>query len=275
MTVLIMGGDARQIYCAGRLSLEPGFDVRRLALGTEDFLGETAPCDILLLPYKPLQGKTIAGTSGENGEEVYLAEALNLVKDGGAVFAGKMDDETVKSLKQRKIAVHDWFSDEALTLENARLTAEGASQIITKNAPGGVSGSKILILGWGRVAKACAGLFGRMGSDLSIAARRRETLTDCIYTYAGFIDPVKISEADVIVNTIPARVFGEDELKRMKKGSFILELASKPYGIDFDSARKLEIPAILASGVPGKYTPEEAGRALAESVLRHLKEGDA
>ncbi|MCD8106992.1 MAG: hypothetical protein LUE20_03380 [Oscillospiraceae bacterium] len=274
MNILIMGGDARQIYCAGRLSLEPGFDVCRSALGTEDFLGETAPCDLLLLPYKPIQGETIAGTSGENGEEVYFKEALSLVKDGGAVFAGKMDDEIINSLEVRKIAVHNWFSDKALTLENARLTAEGASQIITKNAPGGVSGSEILILGWGRVAKACAGLFGRMGADLSIAARRRETLTDCIYTYAGFIDPSKISEADVIVNTIPAQVFGEDELKHVRKGAFILELASKPYGIDFEKARELGIPAILASGVPGKYTPEEAGRALAESVLWHLKEGD-
>ncbi len=274
LKILIIGGDARQIYCAGRLALEPGFTVRRVALGTENFLGETAPCDVLLLPYKPVQGSGIAGTADANGEEVNLSDALNLVKDGGAVFAGKMDNGVVESLKSRKIAVHNWFSDEALTLENARLTAEGASQIITKNAPGGVSGSKILILGWGRVAKACAVLFGKMGAAVLVAARRRETLTDCIYNYAGFIDSEKISEADVIVNTIPARVFGEDELRHVKRGAFLLELASAPYGIDFDKARELGIPAILASRVPGKYTPEEAGRALAESVLRHLKEGD-
>lgn len=245
-----------------------------MTLGTENFSGETAPCDVLLLPYKPEQGSSIAGSADINGEEVYLSDALNLVKDGGAVFAGKMVDGIVNSLKARKIAVHDWFSDEALTLANARLTAEGASQIITRNAPGGVSGSKILILGWGRVAKACAGLFGKMGAGVTVAARRRETLTDCIYSYAGFIDPEKISEADVIVNTIPARVFGEEELSHVKKGAFILELASKPYGIDFDKARELGIPAILASGVPGKYTPEEAGLELAEAVLRKLKEGD-
>ncbi|MCD7772284.1 MAG: hypothetical protein LUH23_09420 [Oscillospiraceae bacterium] len=275
MNILILGGDARQIYCAGRLALEPGVSVRRVALGTDAFSGETAPCDVLLLPYKPEQGSAIVGSADANGEEVNLSDALNLVKDGGAVFAGKMDDETVKSLEARKIAVHNWFSDEALTLANAKFTAEGASQIITKNAPGGVSGSKILILGWGRVAKACAELFGKMGARVLVAARRRETLTDCIYNYAGFIDPAKISEADVIVNTIPARVFSEEELKHVKRGAFLLELASAPYGIDFDKARELGIPAILASGVPGKYTPEEAGRALAEAVLRHLKVGEA
>lgn len=268
MNILLIGGDARQIYCAGRLALEPGFTVRRFALGTEDFSGETAPCDLLLLPYKPIRGETIVGSVGENGEEVSLSDAMRLVKDGGAVFAGELDAETVDSLKLRNIAVHNWFSDETLTLANAKLTAEGASQIITKNAPRGVSGSKILILGKGRVARACSELFGRMGAEVSLAARSQEHPTD-------FIDPEKISEADVIVNTIPARVFGEKELSRVKRGAFILELASKPYGIDFDKARELGIPAILASGVPGKYTPEEAGRALAESVLRNLKEGDA
>ncbi|MCD7847523.1 MAG: hypothetical protein LUG49_05805 [Oscillospiraceae bacterium] len=267
MNILIIGGDARQIYCAGRLALEPGFEVRRFALGTDAFSGEVAPCDVLLLPYKPVQGETIVGSVDATGGEVYLSDTLNCVRDGGAVFAGKMDNEVVDSLKARKIAVHNWFSDETLTLENARLTAEGASQIITKNAPGGVSGSKILILGKGRVAKACAELFGKMGADVMIAARSKEHPTD-------FISPDEISNADVIVNTIPARVFGEKELAHVKKGSFILELASKPYGIDFDKAREMGIPAILASGVPGKYTPEEAGRALAESVFRRLKEGD-
>ncbi|MCD7824159.1 MAG: hypothetical protein LUG86_09140 [Oscillospiraceae bacterium] len=267
MNILILGGDARQIYCAGRLALEPGVSVRHVALGTDAFSGEIPQCDVLLLPYKPVQGETIAGTSDNTGEEVYLSDALKCVRDGGAVFAGKMDDGFTNSLKARNVAVHNWFSDEALTLANARLTAEGASQIITKNAPGGVSGSKILILGKGRVAKACADLFGNMGANIMIAARSKDHPID-------FIDPEKISEADVIVNTIPARVFDEKELKYVKKGAFVLELASKPYGIDFDKARELGVPAILASGVPGKYTPEEAGRALAESVLRHLKEGD-
>ncbi|MCC8196262.1 MAG: hypothetical protein LIO49_05595 [Ruminococcus sp.] len=267
MNILIIGGDARQIYCAGRLALEPGMSVRHAALGTDAFSGEIPQCDVLLLPYKPVQGETVVGSVDATGGEVYLSDALKCVKDGGAVFAGKMDDETVNSLKARKIAAHNWFSDEALTLANARLTAEGASQIITKNAPSGVSGSQILILGKGRVAKACAELFGNMGAGVTIVARSKEHPTD-------FIDPKAIAEADVIVNTIPARIFSEKELMHMKKGSFILELASKPYGIDFDKAREMGIPAILASGVPGKYTPEEAGRALAESVLRHLKEGD-
>ncbi len=267
MNILIIGGDARQIYCAGRLALEPGIGVRHAALGTDAFSGEIPQCDVLLLPYKPVQGETIVGSLDENGGEVYIMDALSLVKDGGAVFAGKMDDEVINSLKARKIAIHNWFSDEALTLANAGLTAEGASQIITKNAPGGVSGSQILILGKGRVAKACADLFGNMGARISIAARSEERPTD-------LIDHKAIAEADVVVNTIPARVFGEKELTHVKMGAFILELASAPYGIDFDKAREMGIPAILASGVPGKYTPEEAGRALAESVLRHLKEGD-
>lgn len=273
MTILSIGGDARGIYCLGRLALERGFNVYGDSPDSAFNPDGEPRCDILLLPYTPVQGKLVVTRAGEN---IALSDALRCVSDGGAVFSGRLDKKYVDTLAERGVMAYNWFDDETLTVANAALTAEGAAQIITKCSDNGVSGSDILILGWGRVAKACADLFGRMGSAVSVAARREAALAEAYslgYETAGFIDFEKIEDADVVVNTVPETVFTEREISKMKGGSFILELASKPYGVDFDAAERLGIKAIIAPGVPGKYTPEEAGRQLALSVLRRIEKG--
>ena len=50
----------------------------------------------------------------------------------------------------------------------------------------------------------------------------------------------------------------------MKKSCCIIDLASKPGGVDFDSARKHEIKADLALGLPGKVAPKSAAKYMYE-----------
>ena len=151
------------------------------------------------------------------------------------------------------------------------MTAEGAAQIITGESKDGVGGSNILILGCGRVARACAKLFHSMGGSVTIAARKESDRMFAVsqgWSCAALDDIEAWSRADVIVNTIPARVIGEKELKNVKPGGWILELASKPYGLDFEEAKRLGVRAVLGSGLPGKSTPEAAGENMACYVIK-------
>lgn len=272
MKVLVLGGDTRQIYCAGRLSLEPDMTVYSCGLGCDD--ASPVPADVLVLPYVSGAGEMINAPLCQR--IITLDEAAESVKEGGTVFLGMLKPEQVKRFENKNIKVYDWFADEALTLENAKLTAEGAAQIIVKSSKNGLGCSKILILGWGRVAKACAELFGAMGADITISARRKQALDDAKsrgFKSAEFIDKSAIAEADVIVNTVPENVMLEDELKCIKDSGWILELASKPYGVDMNAASRLGVKVNIASGIPGKYTPESAGRQMAQSVISALKRG--
>lgn len=277
-SVVVLGGDMRGVYCAGRLSREKGYNVVVSGLkgrgegGKEERLPERA--DILVLPYVSLiSGKDgrmyISSMQADKG--IAFETAAGLVKGGTAVFCGRLPEQCAKELTDRGAKLYDWFSDEELTLKNAALTAEGAAQIITGESKDGVGGSNILILGCGRVARACAKLFHSMGGSVTIAARKESDRMFAVsqgWSCAALDDIEAWSRADVIVNTIPARVIGEKELRSVKPGGWILELASKPYGLDFEEAEKLGVRAVLGSGLPGKFTPEVAGENMACYVIK-------
>ena len=56
MKILVLGGDARQIYCAGRLSLEPGIKTNTLYLKEDDEKGmDSVNPDVIVLPYVTLK----------------------------------------------------------------------------------------------------------------------------------------------------------------------------------------------------------------------------
>lgn len=273
MKVLLIGGDSRQIYCAGRLALLPDTEVSMIALKEDDdrLPGQTLKPDIIILPY-------VSATNNEVNTplshlKITLDDVESYIKSGCTVFCGKLPSERIKGFEALGAKVSDWFGFEELTLKNAGLTAEGAAQLITSRSDKAVSGSTFLITGWGRVAKACAKLFKAMGGKVCIAARREEARLEAKsygYDTAGFINLNAINNADIIVNTVPERVFGTDELKALRKGSWILELASKPYGLDFDMAKDLGVTAVLGAGLPGKYTPEKAGLFMAETIISEL-----
>lgn len=270
MKILVIGGDSRQIYCAGRLALLPNSEVSTFAL-KEDEKKPISKADVIVLPYVTMSGEYINAPLSE--KRLTLAQLGDYIKNGTAVFAGMLTKEQAVQLKGMGAVVYDWFGFEDLTLKNAELTAEGAAQVIINRSIRAVSGSKLLILGWGRVAKACAELFRTMGGSVTISARKPSARRDAIsrgFRAVEFIDLDAIREADIIVNTVPQRVMMADELAAVSRDSWILELASKPYGLSFEEARSLGVKAVLGSGLPGKYTPEAAGLHMAEAVIARL-----
>ena len=63
-------------------------------------------------------------------------------------------------------------------------------------------------------------------------------------------------------------MLGEAEMVRLKPGALVLDLASPPYGVDLEAAEKLNFEARREPGLPGRYCPMSAARALYNAVLR-------
>ena len=80
-------------------------------------------------------------------------------------------------------------------------------------------------------------------------------------------------EFDIIINTVPAPVIGRDVLNRVKRETLIIEVASAPFGVDFESAREMDIKVIKASSLPGKTAPASAGKIIADAIIQMIKEG--
>ena len=62
--------------------------------------------------------------------------------------------------------------------------------------------------------------------------------------------PSCVGEFDVIFNTVPSLLFTRDVLKRIKKDTLIIDLASRPGGVDFSAAKELGLRVIWALSLP-------------------------
>ena len=68
-------------------------------------------------------------------------------------------------------------------------------------------------------------------------------------------------------------IFDSDKLSKLRRDTLIIDLASKPGGVDLAEAERLNIKTIHALGLPGKTAPVTAGEIIAESIIDTLKKG--
>ena len=80
------------------------------------------------------------------------------------------------------------------------------------------------------------------------------------------------TNADVIFNTIPSLVLNRENLSNINKDTLIIDLASKPGGVDFDCAKELGIKTIHALGLPAKTSPKTSSRILCRCICSLIEE---
>ena len=81
----------------------------------------------------------------------------------------------------------------------------------------------------------------------------------------------ELNHFDVVVNTVPAPVFGEMHLRELRPGCLCVDVASVR-GIDLPAAENLGLPNVWARALPGKLMPETAGKIIRDTVYTIIKE---
>ena len=128
------------------------------------------------------------------------------------------------------------------------------------------------------MGQAAARRFAALGARGSGAARRYEQLAlaesegygaEQIGGLDGWL-----CGYDLVVNTVPAPVLGETELKDLRPDCLIIDLASKPGGVDRKAADRLGRQVIWALSLPGKVAPVTAGGAIRSTIYNMLHELD-
>ena len=85
-------------------------------------------------------------------------------------------------------------------------------------------------------------------------------------------DIAKNLDFDVIFNTVPSVIFTIEILKLLPKNTYIIDLASIPGGMDFESAKELKIKSYQALGLPGKIFPKNAGEIVKKVIYEIIEE---
>ena len=101
----------------------------------------------------------------------YLNEILSKINNK-KLIAGALNEEWIKKLEDNGNEVVDILDNEDLTILNAIPTAEGAIQIAMEHTDITLHGSKVLILGFGRIGKILAKMLAGIGAQVFCEARK-------------------------------------------------------------------------------------------------------
>lgn len=159
---------------------------------------------------------------------------------------------------------------------NAVPTAEGAIEIAISETPITIHGSKCLVLGYGRIGKILSKFLDGMGAQTYVEARK---YADLALIESHGCNPLtmketkmRLDEFDIIFNTVPALILTREDLEKVKKDALIIDLASKPGGVDFTAAKELGIHVIWALSLPGRTAPVTAGIIIKDTITNILSE---
>ncbi|MEG0833517.1 MAG: dipicolinate synthase subunit DpsA [Oscillospiraceae bacterium] len=282
-TFAVIGGDKRSAYLAAQLDREgclvetvglelSGIVPTRSIITLEGVLPK-ADCIILPLPLLGENGKLLQPFSSARLDIYSVIEGA---KKGAVIFAGVIPPTVAEYAARCGVSMYDYYLREDLRIKNAVPTAEGAAEILMQQLPITIFGSRLLVIGFGKTAKRLCFLLAAMGAQITVSARRTE---DTAYAESLGYNAQKTARLgekklryDAIVNTVPALLFTPDVIDAVEPGTLIVDLASKPGGVDGEYAKSSGMNYIWALSLPGKVAPKTAGQIIKETIENMLAE---
>ena len=280
----VIGGDLRQVKLAKSLIADGfhvnifGFDNVELAMQVPngqkiekviedaDYIIAPLPCTV--------DNKTVNATFCN--EHIYYNELFKCMSDKQLFIGGKINEKIMNLANIYNVFPIDYFNREELMVLNTIPTAEGAIQIAMEELPITLHNSKCLILGFGRIGKVLSKMLRGIGAKVTVEARKYSDLAWIkSYGYEGiYLDELGnyMERFDIIFNTVPSFILNQQLLSKIHKDCLVIDLASKPGGVDFDMAKSLGIKTIWALSLPGKVAPDTAGEIIKDTILNMIEE---
>ena len=279
MKIFVVGGDLRQLKCAEYLE-KKGFETVIFGFGAEYCENKNVSLnpkkdlmnsDCVLLPL-PVTYDNISINTPLYEKKIPLEIIYENISDKTIVFGGMLNDNVKSGLSGK--SVYDYAKNEEFLIKNAMITSEGAFDIIFSELPISVFGSKFLVAGYGRIGKIVAKTAKTLGADVCVSARKTSDLT---WIETNGMKPLRYSNLkneifkfDIIVNTVPVRIFDSGIIENIKKDALYVDLASIPGGCDFSDMKTYGIKAIHALALPGKTAPYSSGKIISDTVINML-----
>ena len=262
-----------------RLLLQDGFQVDQIRNGREeDWREKVSRADALLLPY-PFSQKEGRIPGWENGGES-IESLFQYVKPQTLIMAGRgvEKENLADSASKYPCLLKNYEEDPLFAQRNAEISAEAAVCEVMTRSRRMLDEQNILVVGYGRFARAIVWRLKALGARVWVAARREKSRCSAMQDGAQAISLEQMvhiaPEIQIVINTVPAVVIGPAELSCFPDDALLLELASPPYGIHLSAAVDLEKNVVVLPGLPARYAPVSAAKALKDAVMRQIREAD-
>lgn len=283
-TFSIIGGDLRNVKLAELIAADGnsvniyGFSKAEFEIKFEqsNTLAEAINGSDVVIGPIPCSNDTETINAPYNSEKIHINEVFKCINKNQLFIAGRISEKIVHMAKVYNVYTVDMLEREEMAVLNAIPTAEGAIQIAMEEMPITLHNSNALILGYGRVGKTLAKMLQGIGANVYVEARK---YADLAWIKSFGYKPVVLSELsqtvkniNVLFNTIPSIVLNNDILKLLNPDCLIIDLASKPGGVDFEKAKEMGLKAIWALSLPGKVAPVTAAEFIRDTAYNIIEE---
>lgn len=280
----VIGGDKRSLHLAN-LFLEEENKVSTYGFGNTEFKSGIYKADNLSSAINNsdvVVGPVPCSNDNENlnapfhPNKIKINEIFKTMSKNQLFVAGRISEKIAHMSKVYNVYTADLLKREEMAVLNAIPTAEGAVKIALSEMPITLHKSNSLILGFGRIGKMLAKMLYGIGANVYVEARKYSDIAWInSYNYKPvFIKDLNeyLSNMDVIFNTIPHVILDYDKLNKIDRECLIIDLASKPGGVDFDKASELGLKTIWALSLPGKVAPVTAAEFIKNTIYNILIE---
>lgn len=283
---LVLGGDLRNVKLAKMLA-DDGNKVYSFGLDRSDEIlddGRIENCTNLKSAIEKAQiiiAPIPFSSNGDNinapfsHDKIMIEDLIKQNKDK-IFITGSIKDNIKKELDEKYLEVIDIMKRDDLAILNTIATAEGTIEVAIKNTDKILQGSKVLILGFGRVGKIVANKFSKLSAIVTCAARK---VSDLAWIKAYGYNSLNINDMlydlkdfDIIINTVPQTILKEKELKHVNSEALLIDLASAPGGIDGKAAVNMGLNFIWALALPGRIAPTSSAKFIKDTVYTILDE---
>ena len=211
-------------------------------------------------------------------ERIKAEELIAELHPGQRLFGGGISGRLSALAASGGVQVFDFLQDESFAAANALLTAEAAVGLLIHDCDRAVSGSRALVLGYGRVGRELASRLKALGSDVTVTERNETVLKEAeragMHTFLLTELENRLSDFDFILNTVPARILSDSALCSAAENAVLMELASAPGGFDRKFAENIGLKTIAAPGLPGRFSPRSSAQYIKKLIYSALSAGE-
>lgn len=268
--VVIIGGDKRFQLLFEKMKTKAENCVI-LNTDTEVFVSESflKGFDIVVLPL-PVTRDGIYINSSNEKFRMTINSVIENIRPDAVLFGGIINDGIKKILLEKSIEFYDYYTDEDFLILNSHLTALSTVRLITDSTLKNLKGKKALITGYGHLSKALCNCLDDLEMNVSVIARSVKSREDAVcHGFDAYDFPVYeevLQNFDYIFNTVPSKIFSLENIKRLRKDTVFVELASKPFGTDPEYFLSFDKKYICGQSLPGKYYPEDCAKGIYDVI---------
>lgn len=260
---LLVGNDLRQYYLKEMLEQRGNY----VELIEKPETADVGKYDVILLPVSDsMQYYHQFSEKLRSGQYVFGCNLPHKQDGGFAAAEAGQEAKLIEYMKQDSVAY-----------KNAVATAEGAIAEAIVHSGVNLCAGRSLVLGYGRCGKVLADRLSRMYSTVTVAERKKETRAEAetlgLKTVGFPVLPHLQREGRqyaYVFNTVPSMVLSQRELSLFNRNVTIIDIASKPGGVDYDYCKKHQMNAVHALGLPGKYAPKASAGILLQVIEENM-----